>query len=403
MADVASTLAVPAYREALERIWNNIVDTRMHITGGLGAVHGIEGFGAPYFLPNAEAFNETCAAVGNVLFNFRMFLLHGDAKYLDVAEVALYNNVLASVSLSGDRFFYVNPLAADGQTPFNHGHAERAPWFNTACCPTNLARLIPQVPGMIYATDDGGLYVGLYAASRTSLMLGGVTTEIAQETSYPYDGRIVLTLTPERPARFAVRLRIPSWYGERVVPGELYRYETGAAAAPVEVSVNGQPVRFATTRGFAVLDRQWNAGDVVELKLPMTIRANVCHADVAANRGRIALSRGPLVYCAEAADNADHVFHYQVTPSDVAEDYAERWLDIGGHRVLSVTVRAQVRQVENEASQGPGPAATLKPARLTLVPYYAWNNRGAGAMQVWHAANLETLHSDSDASARQQE
>jgi DUF1680 family protein len=322
-----------------------------------------------------------------------MYLLHGDAKYLDVAELALYNNVLAGVSLSGDRFFYVNPLAADGTTPFNHGHAERAPWFNTACCPTNLARLIPQVPGMLYASDEQGIYLGLYAASRTKVTVGGVAIEIAQRAAYPYEGRIRLQLTPERPAHFSVRLRIPTWTGDRIVPGELYRF-AGAAAPPVKIRINGQPVSFETSRGFAVLERQWNAGDEIELHLPMPVRANVCDSQVAANRGRIAVSRGPLVYCAESPDNSAPPAHYQVMHDDVARS-EERWIDIAGHRVLSVSVPSFLRRAEDTVQVDSTPRAELGPARLTLVPYYVWNNRGAAAMQVWHAGNRETL----DASA----
>ena len=178
MADLAGLKKKKSYTQALRKIWANITDTRMHITGGLGAVHGIEGFGPPFLLPNADAFNETCAAVGNVLFNFRMFLAHRDAKYLDVAEVSLLNNVLAAVNLEGNRFFYVNPLEADGKYPFNHGTAGRAPWFGTACCPSNMARLLPQVQGMTYAHDEDNLYLAMYAETSTTLKIAGTTLAV---------------------------------------------------------------------------------------------------------------------------------------------------------------------------------------------------------------------------------
>ena len=200
MADVGTLTGEPGYGKALDRIWGNITDTRMHITGGLGAVHGIEGFGPQYELPNAHAFNETCAAVGNVLFNYRMFLFHKDAKYLDVAEVALLNNVLAAVNLEGNRFFYVNPLEADGKYPFNHGVAERAPWFGTACCPSNLARVIPQVPGMTFAHDDDNLYVTFYSECQTTVNMGGVDVGIEQKTAYPNDGEISISVSPDKAA-----------------------------------------------------------------------------------------------------------------------------------------------------------------------------------------------------------
>ena len=214
----------------------------MHITGGLGAVHGIEGFGPQYELPNADAFNETCAAVGNVLFNYRMFLLHKDAKYLDVAEVALQNNVLAAVNLEGNRFFYVNPLAADGKYPFNHGTAGRAPWFGTACCPSNMARLLPQVQGMTYAHDDDNLYVTFFAESATKANVGGTEVGIQQATTYPNDGKIRINLKPKQPAKFALHLRIPTWTGDRLVPGELYRFVKPKTAA-WSLSVNGKSVQ----------------------------------------------------------------------------------------------------------------------------------------------------------------
>jgi uncharacterized protein len=381
MADVAAMLGVDVYHEALSKIWTNIVDTRMHITGGLGAVHGIEGFGAEYDLPNADAFNETCAAVGNVFFNFRMFLLHRDAKYLDVAEVALYNIVLAGMNFAGDRFFYVNPLAADGARPFNHGHPGRAPWFGTACCPTNLARLVPQVPGMLFAIDDDGIYLGLYAASRTTLTVGGVATQLIEETAYPYDGRVKLTLKPERPATFAVRLRIPTWVGDRFVPGKLYQYVDKLPPAAVELRVNGEPVDVDVANGFAIVEREWRDGDAIELLLPMPVRANGCLERVEDNRGRIAVTRGPLVYCAESADNDGHVFNYMATPSEAANPLEMLLVEVAGHHVTAVTIAARQTAAGDE----------LKPARLTLIPYFAWNNRGVSSMEVWIPDNLATL------------
>ena len=384
MADVAAMLGIDAYDEALDKIWTNIVATRMHITGGLGAVHGIEGFGPEFDLPNADAFNETCAAVGNVFFNFRMFLLKRDAKYLDVAEVALYNNVLAGVNFAGDRFFYVNPLAADGSRPFNHGHAGRAPWFGTACCPTNLARLVPQVPGMIFATDDDGLYLGLYAASRTIATLGGVPTEVIEETKYPYDGRVSVTLRPNNPASFAVRLRVPTWTGDRFVPGDLYRYAEGKEPPPIELRLNGEPIDFEAVDGFAVVERQWQPGDRLEFNLPMPVRANRCRDEVEADRGRIAVTRGPLVYCAEAVDHEQHVFNYLLTADSVARHVDEKVIAIADHEVLAVTVDA-----EQADSSG-----ALQPARLTLVPYFAWDNRGVSSMEVWIPDNESTLRAN---------
>ncbi|MGD9636197.1 MAG: glycoside hydrolase family 127 protein, partial [Pirellulales bacterium] len=384
MADIAAAMGISDYDDALAHIWQNMVDTRMHITGGLGAVHGIEGFGPAFDLPNADAFDETCAAVGNVFFNWRMFLRYRDAKYLDVAEVALYNNVLAGTNLRGDRFFYVNPLAADGFTPFNHGRPERSPWFDTACCPTNLARLVPQVPGMIYAIDDEGLTLCLYAASRATLQLGGVETQVAQETRYPFDGRVELKLHPAKPAKFALRLRVPTWTGTQFVPGKLYRYVDDpnvAASSPVRLYVNDEPVGIAVERGFATIEREWSAGDRVTLKLPMPVRASVCREEVEADRGRVAFSRGLLVYCAESADNTGHVYNYLVHPREALDSARVEPRSIAGHEVQAITLEAEAL----------GDARQLAPAPLVLVPYYAWNNRGVGSMAVWLPDNEATL------------
>lgn len=387
MADVGAMLGVDRYNAALDRIWQNIVDTRMHITGGLGAVHGIEGFGPEFFLPNEDAFNETCAAVGNVFFNWRMFLLHRDAKYLDVLELALYNNVLAGVSLAGDRFFYVNPLAADGSRPFNHGAAERSPWFDTACCPTNLARLVPQVSGMIFAQDDDGLTLCLYAGSRAKLTLGGVATEVIEETTYPFDGRVQLTLKGDAPARYAVRLRIPTWTGDRLVPGELYRYvgptpktEDGANDV-VRLYVNDEPVEFTVEHGFATIEREWAPGDRLRLELPMPVRANACRQEVEADRGRLAVSRGPLVYCAEAADNDQPLQNYLAPSLGKLADCEVKELTLSGHIVPAIVAPSAVVVA---------PDGEPTPAPLTLIPYYAWNNRGVGAMAVWLPEQVAT-------------
>lgn len=381
MADVGAMLGIDRYTEALTGIWRNMIDTRMHITGGLGAVHGIEGFGPEFFLPNDDAFNETCAAVGNVFFNWRMFLLHRDAKYLDVAEVALYNNVLAGVNLGGDRFFYINPLAADGARPFNHGRPERSPWFGTACCPTNIARLVPQIPGMVFARDDEGLTLCLYAASRTTLPLGGVETNVALETDYPFDGQVRVKFNPVEPARFAVKLRIPTWTTDRFVPGELYRY-AATTEESVQIFVNDVPVDFAVDKGLARVEREWSVGDVLRLELPMPVRANTCREEVAANRGRLAITRGPLVYCAESADNPGHAYNYRAPSLEslTADAHIER-LSIGEHEVAAIAT----------STQALGGDGKLHDATLTLVPYYAWNNRGVGSMVVWLPDNEATL------------
>ncbi|MHC4997072.1 MAG: glycoside hydrolase family 127 protein, partial [Planctomycetota bacterium] len=372
MADVGTITGDERYAAALDRIWGNITNTKMHITGGLGAVHGIEGFGPNYELPNAHAFNETCAAVGNVLFNYRMFLMSKDARYLDVAEVALLNNVLAAVNFEGNKFFYVNPLDADGKYPFNHGTAGRAPWFGTACCPTNMARLVPQVPGMTYAHDDHDLYVTFFAESNTQVQMSGVNVGISQETAYPNGGKIAVNLTPEKPTRFRLLLRVPTWTRDRFVPGDLYSY-IDSPRGSVRLTVNGKKVEASMEKGFASIEREWSAGDQVVLDLPMPVRVSECDPRVEANRGRLALTRGPFVLCAEGIDNGGVTqrFYFDRLP-DTSNSVAQLVkIDSGSFIRVSVPARA--------ITEGGGGEA----ARLTLTPYYAWNNRGAGSMTIW--------------------
>lgn len=377
MADVMAQTGDTSLRPALDSIWGNIVDTRMHITGGLGAIHGIEGFGPEYELPNMGAYDETCAAVGNVLFNYRMFMAEKDGKYIDVAEVALYNNVLAGVNLEGNRFFYVNPLEANGRRAFNQGLKGRAPWFGTACCPSNLARLIPQIPGMMYAHTDDDIYCTFYGGTSATIPLGRGNVGIRQETGYPFDETVSLTVSPEKASqKFALHLRIPTWAGDRFVPGKLYSYVNRQPAA-WDVTVNGKKVKAKVDKGFAVIDRKWEKGDRVELHLPMGVMYSKAIDNVEADRGRICITRGPLVYCAEAVDNASAPASYVISPTE--ENAVIRKGEGLMKDIDFITVSAH--SIQN-----------LGDTKLTLVPYYAWNNRTDGAMIVWLAATDEVAH-----------
>ena len=372
MADIGGLKQKESYTKALHRIWANITNTRMHITGGLGAVHGIEGFGPQFLLPNADAFNETCAAVGNVLFNFRMFLAHKDAKYLDVAEVSLLNNVLAAVNLEGNKFFYVNPLEADGKYPFNHGTMGRAPWFGTACCPSNMARLLPQVQGMTYAHDDKNLYLAMYAETSTELNIGGTKLAISQTTEYPNDGRIEVSLNPQKSASFKLHLRIPTWVGDQFVPGKLYHYQN-KSSRKWKVLVNGKEVSPKTNLGFATIDRQWKKGDKVILELPMPLRLNRCDERVEENKNRMAYTRGPFVLCAEEADNSGSTqrFYLGAKPLVQKVNLSKVSLPAGSFLQVSTQSNAVTESGKSEKK------------KLSLVPYYAWNNRKPGSMTIW--------------------
>ncbi|MHA7831659.1 MAG: glycoside hydrolase family 127 protein [Flagellimonas sp.] len=374
MADVSAETGTIEYDVALNSIWNDITDTKMHITGGLGAIHGIEGFGPSYVLPNKEAYNETCAAVGNVFFNNRMFLKTHEAKYMDVAEVALLNNSLAGVNLDGNRFFYVNPLESDGVTPFNHGKTGRSPWFRTACCPSNIARLVPQVAGMIYAHGEDNLYVTYFASSSTSVPLANGTVQIQQESDYPFDGHIKLQLNPSKKQRFTLRLRLPTWTTSQFVPGDLYDY-TDKVASNWTIKINGREADYPVLKGFVTVDRMWSPEDRVALELPMPVRLNTALESVAANRGRIAVTRGPLVYCAEGTDQGRPVqlFALDTVQKNVQVDKID-----SGKLKNMISLRLDGKIVDN---------GMVEDKDIMMIPYYAWNNRGDSSMMVWFPTN----------------
>ncbi len=369
MAQVDALTGLHDYDFALNSIWNNLVSTRMHITGGLGAVRGVEGFGAEYYLPNKEAYNETCAAVANVFFNYGMFLRSGESKYLDIAEVSMFNNALAGVSLSGDRFFYVNPLEADGSYMFDHNTGGRSEWFTTACCPPNISRLILQSPGYMYAYGKDKIYLTIYGSGHTSIPLKKGEVSIVQKSDYPFDGHVELTLSPKKESEFSLYLRVPSWCGsEEFVPGGLYPYKDGIDPE-IGIMVNGEEVDYVMKDGFAVVGRRWKDGDVLELNLPMPVRYVGCNPKVEENVGATAVTRGPLVYCAEEVDNGV-VQRLRLN----AEGTAACAEIEGGPLNGLISINVQGSSSEGEAL----------PEGITLVPYYSWCNRGDGqSMMVW--------------------
>ncbi|MBQ4913799.1 glycoside hydrolase family 127 protein [Maribacter sp. MMG018] len=379
MADVASLTNTNEYNNALNNIWHDITDTKMHITGGLGAIHGIEGFGPAYVLPNKEAYNETCAAVGNVFFNYRMFLLTKEARFMDVAEIALFNNSLAGVNIEGNKFFYVNPLEADGETPFNHGKAGRSPWFGTACCPSNIARLIPQVSGMMYSYNDNEIYTTFYASSSSIIPLKEGAVAIQQKSGYPYDEKIELLLTPKKAQRFVLKLRIPTWTGDQFVPGKLYSY-VNDNKKDWQLKVNGEAVSVAFEKGFAIIDRSWEPGDKVELTLPMPVRFNTAIEMVEADKGRVAVTKGPLVYCAEGVDNEQPVQHFLIDDLGQNKVIDQRISDGILKNVTSVSLNGKIRDAKGTREK-----------QIKMIPYYAWNNRGDSSMRVWFPTRTEMV------------
>ncbi len=380
MADVAAMTGDETLKPALEAIWHDIVDKKMHITGGLGAVPGIEGFGPDYVLPNKDTYDETCAAVGNVFFNYRMFLMSGDAKYVDVAEVALYNNVLAGVNLAGNRFFYVNPLEADGRKAFNHGTAGRAQWFGTACCPSNLARLVPQVSGMVYSYAEDNIFCGFYIGSEVEVPMAGGAVRLSQHTEYPFNGSVTIEVAPANDGEeFTLWLRIPTWCGEQFVPGELYRYDDNEQQ-PVVARVNGRKVRSEAVNGFLPVRRTWKAGDKVELELPMPVRFNVADERVEADHNRVCVTRGPLVYCAEEPDNEYQVSSYVIGANSRKGSEIDEFTSGVMATIPTISLEASAVVEDDEAE-----------SVMTLIPYYSWNNRGDNkAMNVWFACDAAT-------------
>ncbi|MBE0460760.1 MAG: glycoside hydrolase family 127 protein [Candidatus Aminicenantes bacterium] len=362
MADVAALTGDAAYINAIDRIWENVVSKKLYLTGGIGSRHEGEAFGDDYELPNATAYNETCAAIGNVLWNHRLFLLHGDAKYIDVLERTLYNGLLSGISLSGDLFFYPNPLESDGEYKFNQGEATRKPWFDCACCPVNLARFLPSIPGYVYANRDGILYVNLFVKSSGTVKIGENVVRVEQETRYPWEGKVKIAIEPEKPAEFAVYVRIPGWVRNEPVPSDLYSY-LNQTEEGIQLKVNSETHALDMDKGFSRILRLWEKGDIIELYFPMPIRKVVANEKVKDDLGKVALERGPIVYCLEWVDNNGHVLDRYI-PDDMDFDVEFQPDILGGINVIK-------NKATNE-KQG-----------IVAIPYYAWSHRGVGEMAVW--------------------
>jgi DUF1680 family protein len=366
MADVAALGGCPEYVTAIDRLWENVVGQKMYLTGGVGSRGIVEGFGPDFDLPN-NAYAETCAAIGNALWNQRLFLLHGDSKYVDVLERVLYNGLLSGVSLSGDRFFYQNPLESAG------GYV-RSAWFEVACCPPNLTRFLPSLPGYVYAKKGDTVFVNLFVGSRAQVDINSKKFLLVQETRYPWDGAVKITVNPEGGSgEFEVAVRIPGWARNEAVPGNLYRFLDRNAEKP-KLKVNGKSVAVDPAAGYVRVRRVWKLNDVIELSLPMPVRRVVANDLVRADTGMVALQRGPLVFCAEAVDNGGNVFE-DVLPDDVKFQDLFRPGLLNGVEVISGRA---LRKVKTPSGQ-----AEWKFGELQAVPYYAWANRGGGEMTVW--------------------
>lgn len=371
MADVAAATGDPAYMQALDKIWKNVVGKKLYVTGGIGAAGGHEGFAGDYELPNLTAYCETCASIANIFWNHRMFLLTGDADCMDVLERTLYNAMLSGISLDGKTFFYPNPLESDGRQG-------RSPWFGCACCPSNVARFIPAVPGYAYAHRDDQLYVNLFIAGEAKVKLADQTVTIKQETRYPWDGAVKMVVEPEKAKEtFEIRIRIPGWARNQPVASDLYRFMDKNDGQPT-LKINGQSQSLDLANGYARIRRAWEKGDVIELNLPMPVRRVVSHDKVKADVGKVALQRGPIVYCIEWPDVEDgHVANLLLADGErISSEYRDNLLS--GVEVLRGKAQSFSWGKNRELKKG-------KDIVFTAIPYYAWAHRGGGEMAVWLA------------------
>ena len=362
MTDIAGMLGDRAYDDAVNRLWQDVADKRLYLTGGMGARGTVEAFGDDYELPNRTAYTETCASIGGLLWHHRMFLKSGDAKYLDAFEQTLYNGYLSGVSIKGDSFFYQNPLESTGRV-------ERSTYFDVACCPANLARLMARLPELVYAQRDDELFVNLYAETKATVRLPKGQVQIDQATRYPWDGKVALSLQMSTPMEFTIRLRAPGWLGDAPVASDLYRFSKRTDDEPVTVVVAGREMAAQIDRGWITLRRQWMSGDRIELTLPMPVRRVLSHDGIKDNIGKAAVQRGPIVYSIEGVDNGGRVVD-AVIPMTAQFTPVFQGELMGGVMAL----RADLR----------GAALPMAATRIyTAIPYFAWANRGRGEMVVW--------------------
>jgi DUF1680 family protein len=374
-ADVAALTGDAGYMKAMNTVWEDVVFRNMYITGGIGSSGNNEGFSNDFDLPNEQAYCETCASVGMVFWNQRMNLLTGDSKFIDVLERSLYNGARDGLSLSGDHFFYGNPLASNGR------HFRRE-WFGTACCPANIARLVASLGDYVYGASDAGLWVNLFVASNTTVKFGKVDVPVAMESNYPWEGNVSVTVNPKSAVAFSMNVRIPGWARGEVAPGELYSFEDKSTGSFV-ITVNGKPAAFTMNQGYATINRTWKKGDKVELVLPMEVRRIVSRPELKQDVERVALQRGPLVYCVEGADNNGKAWDL-ILPDGAAFKTAFQKDLLEG--VTTIQFQAPTVQIS-----GDGQTVTTEVKTITAIPYYAWCNRGQNPMQVWLPRKIKDI------------
>ena len=382
MADVAALTGDTAYLKAIDRIWNNMVGKKMYVQGSIGAVGDGERFGDNYELPNATAYNETCAAIGSVFWNQRMFLLHGDSKYIDVLEKTLYNGLISGVGLDGKSFFYTNAMQVSNSFNQPDLERERSGWFTCSCCPTNVVRLIPSIPGYIYAQNGSDVYVNLFISGTGNLTVNNKAVKITQQNNYPWDGALAFTVDPASALDFNLKIRIPGWAQNQAMPSDLYSYEQ-SRSQKIVITVNGKPVDYQMENGYAVIGKKWKKNDEVRLTLPMDVRRVVANVAVPDDNGKIALQRGPIMYCAEWKDNDGKAGNIIIPKGTVFMPEFEPSL-LNGVTIL----KGQVKTVDlDEKAQ----TISTTSKTMTAIPYYAWANRGKGEMTVWFPEQVKDI------------
>ena len=377
MADIAAIENDAPYLNAITKIWANLVYEKMYLTGGIGASSGNEGFADPFVLPNMSAYCETCASIGDIFFNHRLFLLHGQSKYIDILEKTLYNSMLSGVSLSADRFFYPNPLESKGQDL-------RQAWFGCACCPSNIARFVPAIPGYVYAVTDKELYVNLFISNDANITLGNKKLRIAQKANFPWDGKVEILINPETSGKFTLKIRITGWAQNEALPGGLYKF-IDQDTEPIILKVNGEVTDLILKDGYAAISRRWRSGDRVDIEFPMPVRKVIADERVKEDKDKIAFQRGPVIYCAEWPDNnTGNVLDFIVN-KDAAftADFESSFLE--GTEVIKTSGVQAKRTLE-------GKIETLQEEPLKLIPYALWNNRDEGQMMVWFPTSIQSSH-----------
>ncbi len=377
MADIAAIEKDDAYLKAITRIWEDLVFGKIYITGGIGATGGNEGFADPFVLPNMSAYCETCASIGDIFTNHRLFLLHGQSKYYDILEKTLYNSMLSGVSLSGDRFFYPNPLESNGQ------HVRQA-WFGCACCPSNVARFVPAIPGYIYAKTDKALYVNLFISNDADITIGKQNVKISQKANFPWDGKVLISVNPEKSGKFDLKIRIPGWALNEAIPGGLYKF-TDQNNTPVKLTVNDKEIRFTPVDGYAVISRDWKQGDKVEVEFPMPVRTVIADSRIKDDIDKVAVQRGPVIYCAEWPDNnKGNVLNLLIKKDALfTAEFVPSLLE--GAEVIKTSGSQTMKSSD-------GKIKMLDEEPVTLIPYALWNNRGAGQMMVWLPVSAQSAH-----------